>query len=401
METTIEFLLKTSLVWGLGLVCYLLFMRRQHRFTANRWFLLLLLLVVPLLFCLPAWRTIEEKIYLYNLAGIAVSAGSQAIAQPLQQHWVLWLILLLAGIGVGGLRLLLGWLQLRALLNKAHRQPYQHYTLLRLPQSADCYTFFGYIVVGDQIQEDDLPCVVAHEAAHRQMGHSRDILLAEVVAIFFWFHPFVYLFKLLLRELHEFQADQAVLRHYSVRNYGDLLLQRAMNTRVSLFHTFSHHSQLKNRLKMMTQLNKNGRFASLMYWAAVPVLLFAFLLLNVQTVQAQVTDQPDVMPTYGNCQTSTGDAKQTCSMQNLMTALANQIKYPESAKNAKVEGKVYVEFIVSKQGKVRDAKVVKSVETALDAEALRAVNALKDWTAGEKGGKKVDVKMVLPIFFKL
>jgi TonB family protein len=81
--------------------------------------------------------------------------------------------------------------------------------------------------------------------------------------------------------------------------------------------------------------------------------------------------------------------------------MMEEVKYPKEAANAGVEGKVFVEFTVTKEGKIKDAKVAKGAEESLDKEALRVVNAMPDWTPGEKDGKKVDVKMTLPIAFKL
>jgi protein TonB len=88
-------------------------------------------------------------------------------------------------------------------------------------------------------------------------------------------------------------------------------------------------------------------------------------------------------------------------MEALFSYMMEEVKYPKEAANAGVEGKVFVEFTVTKEGKIKDAKVAKGAEESLDKEALRVVNAMPDWTPGEKDGKKVDVKMTLPIAFKL
>lgn len=400
METLIEWMLKTSLVWGIGLLWYLAALRRQPHLRSNRLFLLFLMLIPPLVFALPAWWLVEERIYSYPLAGIAVSAGAQVLAAQAAPLWSFWLALFVAGLSVGLLRLGWGLWQLRQLLRQARLETFADYRLLRTPDSSDCYAFFGYIVIGDRIAPDDLPCVVEHEAAHRQLGHSRDLLLAELIGIFLWFNPLTYLLKKCLLEVHEYQADRVVLRRFPLRRYGDLLLQHAMNTRVSLFHPFSQSSQLKNRFMMMS--NRNLLSRPWLYWMAAPVLCLAFVLLNTQTVRAQVIDRPDEMPFYGVCAAGDVNAVAACSNQNLMQDLGYKLKYPESARNAGKQGKVFVEFIVTKNGEVRDAKVIKSAADAdLDAEALRVVSALSLWNPGKKDGKAVDVKMALPISFKL
>lgn len=77
------------------------------------------------------------------------------------------------------------------------------------------------------------------------------------------------------------------------------------------------------------------------------------------------------------------------------------IKYPESAIKAGIQGRVIVEFIVEKTGELSSVKVVKSVDDALDAEAVKVVKASPKWKPGIKGGEPVRVKITVPIEFKL
>lgn len=401
MQALIEFVLKTTILWAAALFWYRVFLQKQNLLTANRIFLLLSLLLPPLLFSLPSWRIVEEKIYSYNLAGIAVSVGAEAIAKPMQAGWQLWTLLLFSGISIASIRLIINLYKLIKIVKTAKKYFFETITLLRLPRSSDAYTFFGYIIVGEDIAESDLSCVVAHESAHRRLGHSFDVMLVECCGLLFWFHPLVYLYKSLLMEVHEYQADREVRRNYSLQYYGQLLLQHAMNTHVSLIHTFSNHSsQLKKRIFMMSQKNKK-KVNNIAYLLSMPLMLAFLWALNVQTIKAQVVSEPDEMPIYGRCAGNNVDEVKNCSMQNLMKDLAVQIKYPKSAKEQKKEGKVFVEFVVSKSGKVEDAKILKSMDPACDAEALRALKSLKQWNPAKKDGKKVAVKMVLPIAFRL
>ena len=77
------------------------------------------------------------------------------------------------------------------------------------------------------------------------------------------------------------------------------------------------------------------------------------------------------------------------------------VKYPKSAIESGVQGRVVVEFIIEKNGEVSSAKVVKSVSDALDAEAVKVVSASPKWKPGMKSGAPVRVKMAIPIEFKL
>ena len=75
--------------------------------------------------------------------------------------------------------------------------------------------------------------------------------------------------------------------------------------------------------------------------------------------------------------------------------------YPREARKSKIRGKVYVSFIVDKEGKVKDAVVKKGIGGGCDEEALRVVQMMPQWIPGTQDGRPVDVKFNLPIPFGL
>ena len=77
------------------------------------------------------------------------------------------------------------------------------------------------------------------------------------------------------------------------------------------------------------------------------------------------------------------------------------LRYPQSAVEEGVQGRVVVDFIIDKDGKVTDARVIRSVDPRLDEEALRVVNASPKWRPGRVNGEKVRTSMTLPIEFIL
>ena len=85
----------------------------------------------------------------------------------------------------------------------------------------------------------------------------------------------------------------------------------------------------------------------------------------------------------------------------LMKYLADNIKYPASAVKAKKQGRVIVTFIVQKDGSVTHAKIAKSIDPELDAEALRIVKGMPKWTPGTQNGKPVSVRYMIPVKFSL
>jgi TonB family protein len=77
------------------------------------------------------------------------------------------------------------------------------------------------------------------------------------------------------------------------------------------------------------------------------------------------------------------------------------LKYPAEALKAKITGKVYVNFIVSYNGKVRNAVISKSVSPLLNEEAIRVISSMPEWKPASQGGKPVDVQYCVPVEFKL
>lgn len=85
----------------------------------------------------------------------------------------------------------------------------------------------------------------------------------------------------------------------------------------------------------------------------------------------------------------------------LLRYIAKKIEYPEKAKRNGMQGRVYVSFIINKQGLVRDVKVVRSVDSSLDKEAIRVISNMPQWEPGKQRGKAVNVCFTVPINFKL
>ena len=75
--------------------------------------------------------------------------------------------------------------------------------------------------------------------------------------------------------------------------------------------------------------------------------------------------------------------------------------YPVSAFNQHIQGRVIITFIVEKDGRLSKAKVVKSVHPALDKEALRVVKKMPKWIPGQQGDRKVRVRYIIPVTFRL
>ncbi len=81
--------------------------------------------------------------------------------------------------------------------------------------------------------------------------------------------------------------------------------------------------------------------------------------------------------------------------------VGEKIKYPSQARRMGIEGKVFVEFVVNRDGSIVDVKAIKGIGAGCDEEAVRIVQSAPAWTPGKQRGKPVRQKMVIPITFKL
>ena len=107
------------------------------------------------------------------------------------------------------------------------------------------------------------------------------------------------------------------------------------------------------------------------------------------------------MPYQPGCKSLLESERQTCTQNELMRFISSQMRYPEEAKEMGIEGRIYLRFVVSKEGKVTQVRVLRGVHPLLEAEALRVVSALPDFVPGRMQGKPVNVEYTLPILFKL
>ena len=98
---------------------------------------------------------------------------------------------------------------------------------------------------------------------------------------------------------------------------------------------------------------------------------------------------PDKMPEYVGGE------------QALIKKLKGSVKYPADARIKGVEGTVFVNFIVERDGTVKNVSIKKSVGSGCDEEAMRVIKGLKNWQPGTHKGKVIRVQMVMPVRFKL
>lgn len=131
---------------------------------------------------------------------------------------------------------------------------------------------------------------------------------------------------------------------------------------------------------------------------------------EVETIQMEeeVPDEPlsfavvESVPVFPGCEdASTNEEKKLCFQQQILKYVGKNFNFPEMAKQMGIQGKVYVNFVIEKDGSISNVKVVRGVDKLLDDEAVRVVKSLPKMTPAKQRGKPVRMSFTLPINAKL
>ena len=273
------------------------------------------------------------------------------------------------------------------------------------------FSFLNHIVISRSDYERH-PEILLHEYMHTRLRHSADILLMSLVCALYWFNPLVWIMLSELRMLHEYETDEAVLKHgIDATKYQLLLVRKAVGDRRFLIANSFNHCKLKNRITMMQKL-KTSKWARLAYIACLP--LFALILSSSSAVDLQSTPSDTGVPAANELITTPADQQEVIryvdvdikpkfnggNLKDFTEWCLGQLKYPEEAKKAEISGRVTVQFTVEPDGSLSDIHVLRGIDE-LNDEALRVISLSPAWTPGYKNGKSVPVTINLPIYFQL
>lgn len=137
------------------------------------------------------------------------------------------------------------------------------------------FSWMNFIVMSHNDFEEENNAILVHEMAHIRKRHSIDLLITDVCIIFQWFNPAAWLFKQELQNIHEYQADEAVLdKGVNAKQYQLLLIKKAAGTRLYSMANSFNHSKLKKRITMMLK-EKSNPWARLKYLYVLPVVAIA------------------------------------------------------------------------------------------------------------------------------
>jgi TonB family protein len=306
------------------------------------------------------------------------------------------------------------------------------------------FSWMNYIILSREDYENpDCRSILTHERAHIRLHHSYDILIADICIMLQWFNPASWLMKRELQQIHEFEADEAVLRSgINAKNYQLLLIKKAVGARLYSIANSLNQSSLKKRITMMFKKKSSpwarAKYAFVLPLTAVAVVAFARPEVNDELCEisnAKVSDLTSIVETgvvksveslpvavHADSLKGKVAAVKRVEQENapseavtvadkmpeypggiksFMDMMMSNMVYPEKAKQEGTEGRVIVQFDVNVDGTLSDVNVIRSVSPELDAEAVRLIGLSEKWTPGESNGVPAKVKYTVPVSFRL
>ena len=408
MKYIIIYAIESSICLIVFMSFYKMLLQRDTQHFRNRIFLIvtsLISLVLPLLnvnILSVGESNLMKSITWINLPEINVS-GSASAGNAVQ--WINVLaIIYIAGLVIAFISFLISAAGILILIILGRPEG----RVIRISGNKHtCFSAFGYVFISRSVDAGDAGKMIAHEFNHIRKHHFADLMFSAIVGMIQWFNPGAYFLRRSLQAVHEFEADEACLSGgEDIFNYQALLVSSAFNTNIPILtNKFSNKSLLKKRIIMMTK-KKSGRFSSAKTLLAAPLAAVMFLIFSCNkggekpvsaspVKQAETVDKEEIyavcdqMPSFPG-----GDAA-------LLGFISKNLKYPEAAREKSLQGKVIVQFCITKEGKITDSHIVRGVDPLLDNEALRVVNMLPQFKPGTQNGKAVSVWYTLPITYAL
>ena len=375
---------------------------------------------------------------------------------------ILWEIGYWLGVALLSIWMLFNLFKVFRVFLGAKRKKEDGFTLVELPNEAPS-SFFHFIQLPAGLSEYDREIIFQHEKVHAQKYHSADRLFLEMAHCSSWFNPVFLLLKKELVHIHEFEVDRIMYNKYRV-GYMEFLLAYSLGTSSTIYlftNQFVTKLTLIKRIKIMKKTSKRVLIAAL----ALPIIAGGFTLISftsadqtpttkktkkeaapksktvnkevkvvkkttaptkktvapvpvmttkfsddkvhydekeIQFLPPVVTDEaPEVTSTKTTQQEVEKPAEYVGGSEAMTKYMVNNIRYPESAAKSKTTGKVYVSFVVTKDGKVTKAAVKRGFDKDCNEEAVRVISSMPNWKPAEKDGKKVDSELVLPVSFAL
>lgn len=407
---------------------YKLICTRDTLFNSRRLILMLALIlpfIIPLIDIREWMETRDSLVMLTNFdysTTIPEIVVGTAGTEPGNQIFVIseWIKnIYIAGILALSVRLIVQAISLYMIILRTPEKTVNGIRIKCMKDKSGPFSFFNWIFLNpDNVKEEEMNEILTHEMAHVRQKHSIDVIISELVNICCWINPFAWLMKREVRLNLEFLADRKVMdAGFATKSYQYHLVGLTYSHKYGLSNNFNF-SHLKQRIIMMNKKKTNG--AGHIKYALFAIPAFALLLAGNISCSSEatktddvkekaVTEKPEVVETPAEKAKTKDEVFMVVEkmpefpggIKELMSFLSKNIKYPASAIAKNVQGRVIVQFVVEKDGTPTEFKVMRSVDPALDAEALRVMQEMPKWKPGMQRGQVVRVKYTVPVTFRL
>jgi TonB family protein len=416
MDFLFIYLIKSALSLSILYLAYEFLFRKEVYFNFSRIFLLASVFLVILLPLLPynaasvlsktpftlGEIVIYSQLAHFTLDEVVINANSQPdyFFSTFTVGSIL-LTLYILGVIIKSLLFIFRLFQIQSLIRRSKTMSSDGLNFVFAEKGSPTYSFLKWIFIDPELFEktNDFSAIVAHEKIHASEGHTYDLILAELLTIIQWFNPFAYLLKKSIKENHEYITDQEVIsNHQDPRSYQLLLLEHSTKIKLnSLTHNFSC-SLLERRLKMMKKSKHKLGFGLRLLAVSSTLVLIFFACSSPQEKTQKATAEIAIeqvflvvekMPEYIGGQ------------QAMYKFIGDNIKYPDQAKEENIEGRVFISFIVEKDGRIANVEILRGIGGGCDEEAKRVIEKMPNWTPGQQRGENVRVQYRMPIKFAL
>jgi TonB family protein len=291
------------------------------------------------------------------------------------------------------------------------------YKLLKVKQlfksenyTSEAFSFFGMIKINPTLPNQKE--IEKHELIHAKQLHSADVIFFELLAIINWFNPVCYFYKKSIKHIHEFIADEAAVKLSDKKEYAILLFSSSFGVKPNqLTNNFFNQSLLKRRIKMLDK-QKSRKAAILKYGLSAPLFLLAMILSSakisenktiskiVHAVEPQKTIAEIIVPKAVESLVSKPIKKEVKAINEndfsgLKKYLARTIRYPNSAKELKLSGKVAIDISVNGDGHIYEVLARTMKNNALGKESVKTIYAYKEALKAKEGIYTIFINYIL------
>lgn len=417
LNNALLYALETATCLAVFYLLYHFVLRKESSFQYNRFYLLAAILIslsFPLL--KVGYNPENTPSVLNSLHNVSNEVSKEPIIEPKgyysvtvtansEKPFIRWweAVILAYMIGMIALALRL-FIQMRSfkdfLWYKRHNTRFKDgYFMVKTEGSMPTFAFFKYLMWDDSLNlsEGEQKQILDHEKVHIQQKHSYDIMLMEVLKVFFWFNPFIYLYRNLLEEIHEYEADRTAVKANGQVAYTKLLVKLVFQKMGIPQGSFFAKSKTLNRVNMITSQKRINWVKLLVPIPVVALLFFIFSCdAKVKTDAVSIAETAYIYASFGE-----KDVKPTpqSGFAEWKKYLLDNIKYPEKTLFGKLEGNVTVSFMVNESGEIKDVKLVEGIGRDFDDQVLSAIKKSPKWDPGVKGGFAIPTKIEIPVTF--